>query len=432
MRTEASSRPRAWILSLPNHEPAAPGTEPRVWGLTARERLLRSLARAGVTSVERIEGCSDSRAPSPAQPGERCLVLRDDLFYDERLLDGLVRSENVVLLHPLATSSGREPAETPVAAACDPSRLAEVVGVLAEGRSELPSGLKRVGILDLAPAYHSALRKIAPPFVYPARSPARDLADIENQLFAASYKGITDLVTKWVFPRPARAVVRVLARLHVHPNTVTAVSYVLAAIVTWQFARGSFATGLALAWLMTFLDTVDGKLARCTLTSTRFGNVFDHGLDLVHPPIWWAAWCAGLPGGIPAHELTFGIVVGGYVIGRLLEGAFTWVFGIQFFVWRPFDAFFRQIIARRNPNLILLSLGVIAGRPDWGFAAVAVWTLVGIAVAATRNIQAHAEARRGYEVRSWLDVGEPDAQGGDPEPGGAVNLAERGGISLRR
>ena len=38
------------------------------------------------------------------------------------------------------------------------------------------------------------------------------------------------------------------------------------------------------------LDTVDGKLARCTITSSGWGNVFDHGVDLIHPPFWWWAW----------------------------------------------------------------------------------------------------------------------------------------------
>ena len=46
---------------------------------------------------------------------------------------------------------------------------------------------------------------------------------------------------------------------------------------------------------MTFLDTVDGKLARVTLRSSPFGNVYDHSIDLIHPPFWWWAWIVGLP-----------------------------------------------------------------------------------------------------------------------------------------
>jgi phosphatidylglycerophosphate synthase len=75
---------------------------------------------------------------------------------------------------------------------------------------------------------------------------------------------------------------------------------------------------------MTFLDTVDGKLARVTLTSSRIGDVMDHGLDLIHPPFWWWAWGIGLGAG---HALPTAIVVGGYLVGRALEGAFLARFG---------------------------------------------------------------------------------------------------------
>ena len=77
-------------------------------------------------------------------------------------------------------------------------------------------------------------------------------------------------------------------------RAVTSTSLVLALLTIVCFARGSFVLGLGLAWIMTFLDTVDGKLARVTLTSSKWGNVFDHGTDLVHPPFWWFAWYWGL------------------------------------------------------------------------------------------------------------------------------------------
>jgi phosphatidylglycerophosphate synthase len=45
---------------------------------------------------------------------------------------------------------------------------------------------------------------------------------------------------------------------------------------------------------MTLLDTVDGKLARVTVASSKFGHVLDHGVDIVHPPFWYLAWGLGL------------------------------------------------------------------------------------------------------------------------------------------
>ena len=62
-----------------------------------------------------------------------------------------------------------------------------------------------------------------------------------------------------------------------------------------------------MGWLMTFLDTVDGKLARVTVTSSRIGDVLDHGLDIIHPPLWYIAWGVGLPAGLAMRSRLAGI-----------------------------------------------------------------------------------------------------------------------------
>ncbi|MFN2427963.1 MAG: CDP-alcohol phosphatidyltransferase family protein, partial [Candidatus Binatia bacterium] len=77
--------------------------------------------------------------------------------------------------------------------------------------------------------------------------------------------------------------------------TLLSLGFVLLAM--WLFSIGWFGPGLIAAWIMTFLDTVDGKLARVTVTSTTFGNFFDHGIDIVGPPVWYVAWAYGLPEG---------------------------------------------------------------------------------------------------------------------------------------
>src|SRR6185295_18166533 len=205
--------------------------------------------------------------------------------------------------------------------------------------------------------------KSVPPVVLAVR-PDRAAA-LERHLFDGSYKGVTDLVTKWVWPAPARAVTRLCARRGIGPNAVTAASLTLVLIVTVLFARGHFAAGLALAWVMTFLDTVDGKLARVTVTSTRAGHLFDHGIDVIHPPVWYCGWAWGLTGGLPAVWTlapVLGVIVVGYVAGRLVEMVFKhWVGGCSLFTWRPVDSYFRLIMARRNPNLLLLTGFTAAG-----------------------------------------------------------------------
>jgi hypothetical protein len=68
--------------------------------------------------------------------------------------------------------------------------------------------------------------------------------------------------------------------------------------------------------------------------------------------------------------------------------------------WRPFDSWFREITARRNPNLILLTGSVLFGRPDIGFAAMALWTAASFVVHVVQLVQALAAPKA--SVVSWL------------------------------
>jgi phosphatidylglycerophosphate synthase len=225
-------------------------------------------------------------------------------------------------------------------------------------------------------------------------------------MFGGSYKGVTDAITKYVWPRPAFHVVRACAALGITPNMVTAASLVLVFAALWWFSQGAWLPGLVAAWVMTFLDTVDGKLARVTLTSTKFGNLFDHLIDLIHPPFWWLAWIVGLEAvGMPLEHpaLVGAVVFGGYVLQRLQEGLFITLFKMQIHIWRPFDSAFRQVIARRNPNLVLLTAATLLGRPDLGILAVAAWTAFGCVEQAAVTVQAALARRRGSPLRSWLE-----------------------------
>jgi phosphatidylglycerophosphate synthase len=154
---------------------------------------------------------------------------------------------------------------------------------------------------------------------------------------------------------------------------------------------------------MTFLDTVDGKLARITLQSSKWGNIFDHGIDLVHPPFWYWAWGVGLQQAVSPDSLTLMLVViiAGYVLQRVIEGLAIWRLGLEIHVWRKVDTWFRLFTARRNPNLVLLTLFALVGRPDLGLAAVAVWTALCLLLHVLQIAQALFAARRG-KLTSWM------------------------------
>lgn len=390
---EASSppAPRGWIVSRP--APAdAPSEQPlRLFGLSPAERARRALRAAGVGDVV------EAPAPPPElSAGESAVVvLRDDFVLDPRLFPGLVAQAGVALVAP---GSGAV-----VAAHVPPARVGEAAAWMrGEGAPAAGDGVRPVAPGELAPGYTAALRSAKPPYVVDVSRPGpEDARRLEERIFADAYKGVTDLVTKWVWPRPALFVVRRCAAAGISPNAVTLASWVLVAIAFLCFASGAFALGLGAAWAMTFLDTVDGKLARVTITSSRAGHVLDHGLDLVHPPFWWWAFGAGIGLADPAVATSTWICVGGYVAGRAVEGIFLLLFGIEIHSWRPLDSFFRTITARRNPNLVLLTVATAAGRPDVGLHAVAAWTVLSIAFHAVRVLQAARERRRGRPVAPW-------------------------------
>jgi len=350
----------------------------RVWSLPSAQRLQRQLQRAGATA--------------PASQATRCVLLRADWVFDEALVRALVRREDECAL--LAEDGSC------VAMGVDMARRDAAAQALARGQpldgvaSWLPG--------TLADSYNDALRKREAPYLLPLR--ADNLRAIEARVFAGSYKGVTDFVTLYLWPRPARLVTRWCAHLGISPNMVTSASLLLVLLAMWAFWQGHYFWGLAAAWPMTFLDTVDGKLARVTLRSSAWGNVFDHSIDLIHPPFWWWAWIVGLtPFGAPLPQawLVLWVIVAGYILQRLEEGLFIQLFKMDMHVWRRFDSLLRLVTARRNPNLVILTVATLFGRPDTGIQIVAVWVAVCLVLHGARLLQA-AVARRRAALRSWL------------------------------
>ena len=258
---------------------------------------------------------------------------------------------------------------------------------------------------ETAEIENRALRKRERPFM--ARLTPATVETIERGTYAGAYKGVTDVLTKYLWPEWAFRLTRLAARWGLSPNQITLIGAIFCAIATVCFAYGYYWIGLATGLFFMVLDTVDGKLARCTITSSWWGNVFDHGMDLVHPPFWWYFWGVGLvPYGRPLPDAIFwacmAAIVGGYVLQRLIEGAFIALFGIHIHVWRRFDSWFRLITARRNPNMPILLVFLAIGRPDWGLIAVAAWTVASLLVHLVQMAQAMWASARGRPVVSWL------------------------------
>lgn len=379
------------IAALPVGE-----SETALFALSGRERLRAIFARLGLPVVESVDH---------AQNYDDVVVAHAGYVFDERVVADFVKTRRSALAAD--DDSGRERLAAVVCRAADAWRWTERLAAGAECDA-IPEGegVTIYTAAEISGAYNQRLRKKEDPLVALASRARKD--EIERRLFKGSYKGATDLVTKFVLPGPAFHATRAAAALGLHPNLITTVSLLLVLSTFVLFMRGEFALGLVSGWLMCFLDTVDGKLARVTLKSSKWGNLYDHGIDLIHPPFWYWAWAAGVIAGGNLSGMSeqmvwtaFWTILVGYVSGRLIEGYFVRRFKIEIHIWRPIDYWFRHITSRRNPNLVMLTASAIVGAPALGLAAVAAWTALSVAFHLVRLGAAELSAPQGA-LKSWL------------------------------
>jgi len=358
----------------------------RLWGIDAQTRLRRQVAQ-----LPNLRWVDDWREAGDTP----LLIVRADYLFEVRTLKALAQQQDVALY------CGTD--QRVAALQLTQADRTQALHWLDERPGELPERLRKITPEALS-HFDAKLRRTEVPLLEPILAERRE--QLESLLYGNSYKGITDLVTKWLWPAPARRGVRWCADLGITPNAVTTLGLLLVLGASVAFWHGHYVLGLAMGWFMTWLDTVDGKLARVTVQSSRMGHLLDHGVDLVHPPFWYLLWGVSLVNFQPVLGLDMtminGLIVGGYVGGRVIEGIFVRALGCEVFSWRPFDAWFRLITARRNPALVLLSIGVIFARPDLALVAVALWTALSTAILSVRLVQGIAQRMRHGPLQSWL------------------------------
>lgn len=375
----------------------------RVFGLTLVERHLRALARLMKQQPGRItEICIDGRpGPLPdalvrqlnprimaaegtcgarlaayvAAGSDPVLAIPGDALADARLFGALLGAggprvaqdekdgHSSALLRLEPDSAGAIP------------RDGETIAAI--GQALLRSGVARPFGQDEFPGFIQVLRRTLPFYLFTLRD--RDAAArCERFLFWSNYKGSTDLFTRYVYPPLVWLLVRPLARARVHPNVVTIISILMTFAAVPLFAAGHFIPGLLLAYGMSVLDSVDGKLARLTFTDSRLGNLLDHGLDIMHPPLWYVAWAWGLAGGDLASPIVLASLwmTGFYVADRLVLAIYRNLFKRGLHTHAPIDAWVRSFISRRNINLPLFTIGVLAGIAVPMFYFIVAWQVV--------------------------------------------------------
>ncbi|HVP27651.1 MAG TPA: CDP-alcohol phosphatidyltransferase family protein [Myxococcota bacterium] len=412
----AAPRVRVWI------DATRPQSGLVVFGMSLVERHLRGLVQAGIAAEEiRIElpaaaspeASVAAHALVPATfaatlpirwsheggpPRERLeraladahgalvLALDGDAIVDARLLAHLEKRGAALVATDPTPECGAPTAvlslAAPLGVAIKGERLVEIAASAVE-----QGALARLSVAELD-TYLQRLRRSLPPYLFVVRDAAdRDAA--ERFLFWSNYKGSTDFFTRYVYPPLVWRALRPLTRWRVHPNVITLFNVVITLAAVPLFAKGWWVSGFACAWGMSVLDSVDGKLARLQFKSSELGHNLDHGLDLIHPPLWYFAWAYALSGGDLGSPLFHASIwmAAFYAGDRIVTRLFTWRTGRSIHAFTPLDVRMRTVISRRNINLPLFTIGLPLGLGRETFALIVAWQIATFAFHALRLAQ---------------------------------------------
>jgi phosphatidylglycerophosphate synthase len=293
---------------------------------------------------------------------------------DPRLIDFLLTTDDT----PSCLATRGDGHERAVVLLLQPELL-EAIPVGAANLGEVADALAaaaRIAPLDEAkfPAYINTLRRTLPYWLYAVHN-AEARQRLQRQMFWDNYKGSTDLLTRHVYPPIVWQLVRLCVWLRIHPNTVTVLSILLAIAVVPLFMSSHFLYGFLCAYAMSVLDSVDGKLARLTLTDSKIGNALDHGTDIVHPPFWYFAFAWGIGADQP-EELLYQVAVAlnlSYVADRIVLGVAKFRLGFSLHAATRLDGQVRSFIARRNITMTMMAFSVLMGIEEIGLCLVAAW-----------------------------------------------------------
>ena len=357
----------------------------RPFGLAARARACRLAQIAGFECADRL------------QPGRAAILANMAYGWDPiwlKILSGQPRS---VLM------DGQDPVMAFVPASDDAGKIAKALASAApiEGYSKLDSKTAE-------PARRTPGKR--EPFVLPLdpQNPGLFERAAYDAAYEDAYHGVSDALTLDLLRTPAFFLTRAAAHARISSNLLGVIGALLCLFTFYLFWNGDYWLGALSGFLFMNVDIAQGRLASLAGVQSGWGRIFEPGIELTHPPLWWWAWLHGLHvSGLsfePFHAtMVLWIILFGYGGTLIIDWLAVRRFGIEIRLWRPLDAKFALVAAKTGPNLVILTLSVALGRPDGGLEMVAWWTLISLIFEAVRFSQMSELKARGRRVHSWLD-----------------------------
>ncbi|MCC7263809.1 MAG: CDP-alcohol phosphatidyltransferase family protein [Candidatus Latescibacteria bacterium] len=388
-----------------------------LWGMNLVERQLRQAALQGLVrarvwisegsrqEVLRLRGDLERIFPlqlevlpaadqtplsaALAQADAPVLLLQGDLVGDDRLIGHLIKSGPGTVL-----AEGEQ-----AIAYLGPQHARDLASHWQDG-VPLATALKAAGLPTRRPAeldpYVPSLRLTMPPYLVQVRA-REDLRPLDRLLYHRTFKGVIDTIARHGYYHLVRWLTRQLSRTSLSPNLFTALSILAIWAAVPCFALGQLGLGVLCAWAGVILDSVDGKLARLTLHLSEAMGALEHLSAMPGLGLWFVALGWHCTGGELLRETPLALatwtLVGAFVLDKVVSATFKKRHRREIFDYRPLDAAFHLVAARRNVSLLQLSAGVLLGEPHLALVLMAAWMVFTLAFHAGRWLWVEVEQR---------------------------------------
>ena len=385
-----------------------PGALVELCGISALERLLRTLQRCGITRATILSSSAAEIATLLAQPSwaradlkftirERppgpatvqeivdlwpeaaayLLVIQGDIVFDIRLLRALLaQTSSATLVDSARSGRDKSCGATLLQREWAAARNGSVESALVEGLEQ-----RTVEALDVAsqPLYDPGLRRNLRPFWFPAPSTA-DKKGAEGVLLDSVQKGTLDFPA-WIHAPIEKFLLGYLCRTSITPNQLT-ISWALAAcLTTILFATGQLVWGIVVALIIGIIDGLDGKQARIKVETTGGGKL-EHRLDDFFDVVW--------PTSLAFHFYTSGQLPSAfyYLVVLLIAEGVDGIGKLAIYstcarlMTAPsrFDRTVRLVGGRRNIYIWVLIVALILGAPAKALVVMAWWESITAAI----------------------------------------------------
>lgn len=300
------------------------------------------------------------------------LLLEGHGIYDERILRQLVTSpcslaitSNVDTTAPLAV----------VIQAADRHRLNLDAPTLADCIAQgIQDGWLTTLTVEQMDSYIPDLRQTAVPMLHSIEQHG-SIRALENIMYEQTFKGAMDVIATYVYRIPVRGLVRWLAPTPVTPNQITALSVLCSFLAIPLFVMGWFWAGLLIAFTFIICDSLDGKLARLTIRLSDTAGHVDHITSPLFEACYYLGWgwyftggtFSGTPGTVAWLLFSF------FGFDRIVTSVFGQIYRRSLLDYKPWDARFHLIAARRNTNLFMMLLGCVAQQQLHAMYVITAW-----------------------------------------------------------